>query len=567
MKKIIALGMLASLLNAGLLHAQAETAIAVKASNTTNAVITTEPATTIAATSAVVADVPADAAPKPPEDPLKNMIARFSFDAGLTPDPTSSNFVNPLVFQRESPVFLNGQELGADMPRLVEGKFGQGLLLESAYANLYGPSQAGADEASMFQALNGSTLAGTTGKPWEGKQALTITTKGEAGDEGMALELKVEKALYKGTSIVPAHYAASVYLKGQGNLKMFLKDLDSDTSGESMYIDLSDEWKRFACTFGYSFPATNIGAKHEADWKTLLPPGTNIAARLQLVIVTTDSSKTTFYADGLQLEQRDMPYARTDAGPAPHAWIPGGTALASETIRMETKDNAFACWRKNGTISFWFLPNWDARDGTHDTILQIMPSLMTLHHVHGKLQLAPAGVAFTPSDWQATWHHIAITWNEEGHWVMYVDGLDYPNDETIKRPLTAATALVLGSASATTTPNGVIDDLMLFQITLTPDQIQALFNGNLLKPGAIPAPPTTPAPDATTAPAGTADTPSVATALTPTIPAATTSEPDESAESTEDTEEDTEPESEPAATNSWPALMPAATNSHAPQAK
>ena len=211
-----------------------------------------------------------------------------------------------------------------------------------------------------------------------------------------------------------------------------------------------------------------------------------------------------------------MPYARTRAGPSPHAWIPGGMALADEILTIGTKDNYFDRWRKNGTISFWFLPNWDARDGTQDTILQIIKNLMTLQHVNGKLHLAPVGAAFTPSDWQNTWHHIAITWNEEGHWVMYMDGLDYPNDEMMKRPLAAAVALVFGNAAAFTAPNGVIDDLMFFQITLTAEQVKALFAGDLLKPAATTAPGETPAPDAIMAPASTTAPPVNATSPMPT---------------------------------------------------
>lgn len=553
MKKIIALGMLASLLNAELLYAQEATPAI-------------EPTAAAADTNVVAAaDVPAAAEPKPPEDPVKNMIARFSFDAGIAPEPTSSGFSIVVAFQRESSAFLNGQKLAPQVPRLVAGKFGQGLLVESAHANLYSPSQAGAEEASMFQPLNGSALTGTSDQPWEGKQALSVTTKGEAGEEGMALELKVEKALYNGTAIVSAYYVASVYLKGQGNLKLFLKDMDNDKPGEPVYVDLGNEWKRFACTFSYPFPTMGVGTKHEADWKTLLPPGTNIEARLQLIIVTTDNSKSTFYADGLQLETRDMPYAGTRVGPSPHAWIPGGMVCSNEMLAIQTKDDYFGHWRTNGTISFWFLPNWDPLDGTRDTTLQVIPSLMTLQHVNGKFHLAPAGAAFTPSDWQNIWHHIAITWNEEGRWVMYVDGLDYPNDEATKRQLALASALVFGSAAAPTAPNGVIDDLMLFQVTLVSEQVKALFAGDLLKPGATPAPAVTPASavtpvaSAVPAPASTTDAPAAVTAPAPTIPAATTPEPAKPAESTKDTE----PGNEPAASAPPLVAVPAAATSNA----
>ncbi|MFA5042379.1 MAG: LamG-like jellyroll fold domain-containing protein [Kiritimatiellia bacterium] len=514
MKKIVVLGMLASLLNAVLLHAQetntvftAESANAIADTNAGATTIAIAATNAVNTNSAAGANVLAAADSKPSEDAAQNMIAHFPFDAGITPDPTVKGFDIPAVFQRESPAFLNGQELGAHKPRLVAGKFGQGLLLEAAHANLYNPSQAGAEDATLFQALNGSALAETADKPWEGKQALTVTTKGEAEGEGAALEVKVGRALYNGAAIVPACYVASVYLKGQGNLKMFLKDMDSDKPGESVYVDLTGEWKRFACTFRFSFPAMAIGPKHEADWETLLPgaaarlsspksgaprpgepPGTNIEARLQLAIVTTENSKTAFQADGLQLEMRHTPYAGTRAGPAPHVWIPGGQALTNETILIGTKGDAFGGWRKNGTISFWFLPNWDVRDGTQDTIFQTVPSLTTLQHVNGKLQLTPGGTAFAPSDWQNNWHHVAVTWNAEGTWVLYVDSLDYPNDETMKRPMTSASAIVFGGTTPVAAANGVIDDLMLFQIALTPEQVGALFAGELLKPGGTAGP-------------------------------------------------------------------------------
>lgn len=582
MKKIIRLAMLAGLLNAGMFVAQ-EAAPAADNTAATNATAATNTAdaaadTNIVATATTNAtDAAADtnsvaaAEPKPPEDPVKNLIARFPFDTGFAPDTTTSGLGIPVTFQRDSPASLDGQELAPHKPRLVAGKFGKGLLLESAHVNLYSPSQASAEEASMFQALNGAALTATADKPFEGKQALAVTTKGEAGKEGAALELKVEKALYNGASIVPACYVASVYLKGQGSLKLYLKDLDSDKAGEIVYVDLGNEWKRFACAFRYAFPAKGIGPKHEADWKTLLPPGTNIEVRLQLAIVSTDSSQTAFYADGLQLEQLALADAGTGTGPSPHAWMPGGQTLAGEMMKIETKDDFFGRWRRNGTISFWFLPNWDARDGTQDVIFQVATNLMVLRHANGKLNLAPAGTAFTPSDFQNTWHHIVATWNEEGHWVLYVDGLDYPNDEMMNRPLTSAATLIFGSAAPNIAPNGVIDDLMLFQITLTPEQVKALYAGDLLKPGESPAPtaPTTPAPAtsvATPAPVSTAAVPEAAMAPAPSADPATTTGTAATATTTPEATATSSPASESSAptTNTAPTISTETPATHAP---
>ncbi len=442
----------------------------------------------------------APAEPLPPEDPVSNLLARFSFDAGVAPEFLAPGVVLPAVFTRESPAYANGREAAAQAPRLVPGKSGQGLLLESAFANLCAPGQATAEELTAFTALGNAALEHDTAAPWTGTTALRVKTPGETEDSGFATMFTAERALYNGAAIVPAAYVASLYLKGQGNLKLTLAEADGEAAGEPVYVTLNDTWQRAACAFRFAGSSVRLGPKHEADWKASQPAGAPLEARLKLLVTATDSSPVTFLVDGLQLEQRDLAYPATGSGPAPRHWAPPGLRTARETLALETAGASLARWRTNGTISAWFRPNWDARDGTLETILQVPSDKIALQHAQGKLQVQPVGIAFTPSDFAADWRHLVLTWDAEGRFTLYVDGLDYPADELTKRPLKQASSLVFGGAADATAANGILDDLMLFQIALTPAQVQALYNGSLLPPGAAPAPAAPPA-DTPAAPA------------------------------------------------------------------
>jgi len=430
--------------------------------------------------------VPAE--PQPPEDPAGQLLARFSFDAGMTPDGAESGPGLAAAFRRASPVAHDGAALAIDAPRFTDGRAGKGLLLESAGANLFSPAQAGADDLSQFQALNGASLSLVSDQAWEGERCLSISVPGEAEGEGVSVEAPADKALYDGRSAVAAHYVASVYLKGQGSLMLTLQDAAGGEPGEAAYLDLSDEWQRVCCVYAFAFPSCALGAGREADWKTKLPTNSPaLGARLRLVIATSGSGAAVFQADGFQLEAHPMPYPR-GSGPAPRRWIPGGASRAGETLRLDLASDFFRRWREAGSLSFWFRPNWDARDGTRETVFEVCTNLMVLQHVGGKLHLARAGAAFTPSEWQGVWRHIAVTWDADGQWVLYLDGLDYPNEALLQQPLKAATAVVFGGADGVTSANGVLDDLMLFACPLTADQVRDLAGGRLLPPAGAPAP-------------------------------------------------------------------------------
>lgn len=415
------------------------------------------------------------APPAPVKDPAKCVIAHFGFDGNLQPD-VGGGATIPVTFKRESAAYLEGAPVSENSPRFVEGRFGRAVLLESAYANLFSIAQAGAAEAAAFIPVQGAVLSISSDQPWQGKDALAVATKGENSEEGFSVEAPVEKALYTKESapaIAPAFYLASLYLKGQGNIKLTLKDVESGACGEPVYVELADNWQRFSCGFGYSFNCINIGANHEADWKNSIPAGTNINAHLQLICTTVDSQKLSFFADGLQLEKKFAASGR-NVELSPHSWVLGAFQTVQEQLAIDVKNDYFNTWKKTGSIAFWFKPLWDARDGSGEIILQIAKNQLNLFHDSKKIILSPAGVSFTPYDWKNNWHHMVVTWNEAGERTLYVDGMDYPNTSGEIRPIKDPDSIMTGDFTKNMSPNGAFDELAFYNITLNSEQARAL---------------------------------------------------------------------------------------------
>ncbi|MDD5482577.1 MAG: hypothetical protein PHP98_02840 [Kiritimatiellae bacterium] len=412
--------------------------------------------------------------PAPPKDPAQCVIARFSFENTVQPD-IGGGATIPVTFARESAAYLEGAPVAEGAPRFVEGRSGRAILLESAYENMFSIGLSCAEDATSFRPLPGAELALSSERPWQGKTALSVTTKGENAEEGFCAEVRVEKALYTKESspaIAPAFYLASLYLKGRGNIKITLKDVESGECGETVYAELSDNWQRFSCSFAYAFKRVNIGANHETDWKKSLPPEAGLDARLQLICATVDSQKLDFLADGLQLEQRYA--AGRNAELSPHSWVMGAFRAAHEQMTIDIRNDYFNSWKKSGSIAFWFKPMWDARDGGAELILQIATNQLVLSHRGQKIVFAPAGVSFTPYDWKNNWHYFVLAWNETGERMLYVDGMDYPNPAGETRLMKKPEFVVAGDFFKNLSPNGAIDELIFYNIALNSEQARSL---------------------------------------------------------------------------------------------
>lgn len=412
-----------------------------------------------------------------PDDLYANILTRFSFDVNAQPDLPVA-FIIPATFQRDSTAIVKEKEVQINEPRLVAGKFGKGILLEESHANLFSQNQADVegDMTNIFIAQKDTLLSLTTNAYWQGQQSLEVETSGEAGEEGVALEVTVNTAQYNGQAIVPAYYVASVYLKNAANLMLSLKPIDHATFTEPIYIEPGAKlWERFSCTYVYPFPSKEIGPHHEDDWEEKIPTNTPITVKLKFQCVTADKHETLFFADGFQIEERQLPFAGQSAGLSPLSWIPGKTTLAQDEFSFPIQDDFFTSWKQSGTISFWFKSNWDIRDGSQELMLYMGPHALYLWHMHAQIKFHPAGVDFTPYDWRDHWHHIAITWNKKGKRVLYLDGYNYANTQGELKPLPSnMDILTLSYRTKGTSPNGIIDELLLFKQVLNIEQIKSI---------------------------------------------------------------------------------------------
>ncbi len=450
----------------------------------------------VAAAPAATAVADTNAPPPPPKDPAKCVVARFGFDGSLQPD--AAGTVMSVMFKRSSASYLDCAPVNENSPRFVAGRSGKALLVESAYANHFSISQSGAAEAEAFKPLPGTTLSISADKPWQGKEALAVATKGEGGEEGFSVEALVDRAFYtkENSCIMPVVYLASLYLKGQGNLKLMLKDVESGATGAPVYVDLPADWQRFSCVFAYPFSRKNIGAGHEADWKKSLPADTNITSHLQLVCATVDGQKLNFFADGFQLEQRNAE-AGGKAALSPHTWVLGAFQAAQEQLTIDVRNDYFNSWKKTGSIAFWFYPLWEARDDSAEMILQVTTNQLCLSHSGRKLHFSPAGVSFGSSDWKNSWHHVVVTWNEAGERMLYIDGMDYPNAAGAVMPMNSPDSIAAGDFAKNLSPNGALDELILYNIALNADQAKALASAEpAVKPAESKPPEPVPAPAA-----------------------------------------------------------------------
>ncbi|MFC1453891.1 LamG-like jellyroll fold domain-containing protein [Verrucomicrobiota bacterium] len=425
--------------------------------------------------------------PPPDKDPSKYVVARFRFDGNFQPDVGGSTI--PVTFSRSSASYLDGVPVNENSPRFVEGPFGKAVLIESAFANFFSIGQSSASTTSEFKPVQGAILSLSADKPWHGKEALAVETIGENNEEGFSAETQVEKAFYakENASIMPAYYLASLYLKGQGNVKIVLKDIESGTASEPVYIDLPENWQRFSCLFAYPFRRIRVGANHETDWRKKLPAGTNISSHLQLICTTLDSQKMKFFADGLQLEQR-YAFSSRDAELSPHTWVLGAFKTKQEKLMIDVKNDYFNTWKKTGSIAFWFKPLWEAHDNSNEIILQLAKNQLLLSHDKQKIIFAPAGVSFTPYEWKNNWHHIVVTWNEAGKRSLYIDGMEYPNTKGQMQPLKEPNSIMAGDFTKNLSPNGALDELSLYNITLNPEHAKRLASAEAAA-NAQPSPP------------------------------------------------------------------------------
>jgi len=187
------------------------------------------------------------------------------------------------IFRRDSAAYKqDGSMVTVDNPRFEAAKFAQGVMMEEATTNLLSDNQASVetDLTGLAAWDAGTTLTRDTVEHWHGSASLKAVTNGGAAFQGFrTVSINVTASLA---------YTASVWLKGSGNLRVAINEYDaSDASIGNTILNITlpadGLWHRYSAT--RTFGATGVKAR--------------------LIIITNNQAQAlTFYADGMQIEQK-----------------------------------------------------------------------------------------------------------------------------------------------------------------------------------------------------------------------------------------------------------------------
>lgn len=217
---------------------------------------------------------------------------------GIEVENVDSN--TPSVFTRNSTAYKSdGSQVITGEPRFENG----GLLIEENTANLLTANQSNVEtDTSGFNPSGDITLTRDTTEKWTGEAGLKVVTLGNAANEGFS-------TTYNSTINTP--YTGSAYLKGNGTVSVKLRVNYNDstyTESAENIVTLNQVWQRVV------FSITPTSGKTVTNY--------------QLFFTTPTPQATTFYADGLQLEQKR--YSTS--------WYPPGSPRSAEILTISTTD-------------------------------------------------------------------------------------------------------------------------------------------------------------------------------------------------------------------------------------
>ncbi|HBC94479.1 MAG TPA: hypothetical protein DCZ10_16655, partial [Pelotomaculum sp.] len=238
-------------------------------------------------------------------------------------------------FTRNSIAFgSNGEDYGSGLPRYKKAKFGKGILIEEATANLLTANQSSVEtDTTGLSSFSSATITRDTAEPWQGEACLKVVTPGSIAGEGMLAD---KTGL---TLAVDEGYTASAYVKGSGIVKIYLAEWSGGTpqTVSSANVELTSTWQRI------HVPITIADATNTS---------------LRIMVRTPTAQSITFYVDGLQIEKKA--YATS--------WQIGGTPRAAEVLTVPATD---IFNKGNWTMEVIYTPTIEPANGLYKTFLDI----------------------------------------------------------------------------------------------------------------------------------------------------------------------------------------------------
>ncbi len=369
------------------------------------------------------------------------------------------------TFSRPSIAFDAGLgELPANTPRWREGRFGQGLFIESGdYGDVsrgmqnWLPVAAAEGEVGGFVAIGDADLAAS--EPLVGVTGLRVTAA-LAGDGAEALPAEAPAIL---------RYIGSAYVRGEvggETVELLVEDRTNGTASEPARVELTTEWQRVFTVLPYDLGMEEFGGQPLAS-----------PMDLRLIARSASPNAATFYVDCLQVEQAGRHYSNRLS---PTSWVPGMTRRAVEMFQLPLTPQTFNA--ATGCVALWVQPSemlsvkrffqvndyWD------------QPFYIAARG-DGKIDFAARGqkaispIALKPN----TWAHVALCWDETGA-ALYVDGEPAgtagPGEIDTDRLAGGTYRYTIGSShrAPLTCADGVVDEFASFNRALTADEVAAL---------------------------------------------------------------------------------------------
>ena len=425
----------------------------------------------------------------------------------------------PFRNRRRMPTFVrassaynsNGALVDANTPRYEQGRFGQAVMVEDGTTNILTANQASVktDTAGFSPNAVGTALTRVTDSFWHGSASLRSVCDGVRTSQGF------NTAQTKTTVAANTPCTASLMLRGSGNATLSLSEnRTTDATVWTSRTSASNNLWRSVCWSAerglfvavawtgtgnrvMTSPAstrTSVGVALTDTW-TQYAVSQELGAAAESVHLTVGTSvaqNTTFWTDGLQVEQK--PFATS--------WHLPGTTRAEEIISAPLANIVFPT---QGEVGFW----WNPRTPVSAIISQAAsPILLQIgtHHSNASLTLwawhnagaephlmlyvrgQSAGgwslvqiVRASGSGWyqQDLFNNYAVTWSGGHNFRVYRNGTLVGGPYTIADPVTAwhGTQIWFGNDGAGQgTPGALIDDIRISRTERTGAEILAGFN-------------------------------------------------------------------------------------------
>jgi hypothetical protein len=354
----------------------------------------------------------------------------------------------PALFSRASTAYKDdGSAVAAGEPRYETLGGRQGVMVEAGATNLLTVNQASVetDLAGIGKNIGTETHARTTAEYWSGAACLQVQTTSN-GSEGF---------FTSATGCSPSQsYTASVWLKGAGTVLLRIVEIDVGLgivgSTFSALITLTAQWTRY--TVSRTFGASGV--------------------YMRMMVTNSPPQTVTWYADGMQIEQKAYPTS----------WQLPGTARAAESLSFDPapvvtpEAGALALWvyvdskiKKNGISTSQMF--WHATAGNENRISLERSNTSNLWYA---VIANAAGTTSTSQKADALadgWHRIGMRWSA-AELCVFVDGVKGTPAASPNLPSALAALAYIGQTS-----NAVLDDVSFWRRALTDADFTADYNG------------------------------------------------------------------------------------------